>query len=340
MNCQRLGNPLPNRPASSPPCRGQPSSHRSAAPPNPQLPALEHGHTAEDPPDSYETPVDSELQERLPNLLALILADIWAGRLGWFFGIDMALYYSPLEPAVVPDAFLSLGVDRIKDENLRLSYVLWEERNILPTIVLEVVSKKYRGEYSSKKELYRSLGILYYVIYNSRRRRKPTLEVHKLVQGQYQQILGGKDQGDRVWIPEIGLAIGKERATYQEVTRDWLFWYDEAGTRYPTPQERADQEQARAQQAQEQAQQAQEQAQQAQEQAQQAQEQAQQAQEQAQQARAQAEQEQARAEQEQARAEQEQARAEQALARAEQAELRSLRLGDRLRALGINPDEL
>ncbi len=221
------------------------------APPPAALTSSPHWPTAEDLLESDETPVDSELQERLPNLLALILADIWAGKLGWFFGIDMALYYSPSKPAIVPDAFLSLGVDRIKDENLRLSYVVWQENNILPQLALEVVSRTYRGEYSSKKELYRSLDVLYYVIYNSRRRRKPTLEVHKLVDGNYVQVLGQPEQGHWVWMPEIGLGIGKERFAYQDVTRDWLFWYDEAGVRYPTPQERAEQERKRAEQAQE-----------------------------------------------------------------------------------------
>jgi Uma2 family endonuclease len=193
--------------------------------------------TAEDLLDSDEKPVDSELQERIPNLLSLIVAEILAGRTDWFFGIDMGIYYSPDEPAVVPDAFLSIGVDRVRGENLRLSYVLWEEKGILPQLVLEVVSKKYRGEYSTKKELYRNLGIQYYVIYNPRRRVKPTLEIYQLIQGQYVQMLG-----NRVWLPAIGLGLGKERLAYQEHEREWLFWYDEAGNRYPTPQERAEQE--------------------------------------------------------------------------------------------------
>ncbi len=211
--------------------------------------------TAEDLPDCDDTPVDSELQERIPNLLSLLLADIFAGRSDWFFGIDMALYYSPDEPPIVPDGFLSIGVDRVKAENLRLSYVLWEEKGILPQLVLEVVSKKYRGEYSTKKEFYQTLGIQYYVIYNPRRRVKPTLEIYQLVNGQYIQMLG-----NRVWIPEIGLGIGKETLTYQEHHREWLFWYNEAGDRYPTPQERAEQQQERADQQQQRADQQQERA--------------------------------------------------------------------------------
>ena len=38
----------------------------------------------------------------------------------------MGIYYEPSEPAIVPDGFLSIGVPRIIDSDLRLSYVLWD----------------------------------------------------------------------------------------------------------------------------------------------------------------------------------------------------------------------
>ncbi len=112
--------------------------------------------SAEDLPDSDDTPVDNELQDLIPGLLKAILAFVWADRMDWFFGVDMGIYYDPNQPAIVPDGFLSLGVERIFDENLRLSYVLWEEQRA-PIMVLEVVSQKRRGEYSTKKEFYAQL---------------------------------------------------------------------------------------------------------------------------------------------------------------------------------------
>jgi hypothetical protein len=158
------------------------------------------------------------------------------------------LYYHPDKPAIVPDAFLSLGVGRFYDEELRPSYVLWDE-NVLPTFVLEVVSQNYRKEYSRKLEEYQALGVLYYIIYSSRR-RKPRLEVHKLVNGKYEF-----QPGHPVWMPESGLGIGCERGNYSGVTREWLYWYDADGKRYLTPEEQvkesaqlAQQESQRAQQ--------------------------------------------------------------------------------------------
>ena len=114
--------------------------------------------SAEDLPDSDDTPVDNELQDLIPGLLKAILALIWSERMDWFFGVDMGIYYHPDEGAIVPDGFLSLGVPRIIDSDLRLSYVLWEEQKV-PIMVLEVISQTRRGEYTQKKKDYAQLGI-------------------------------------------------------------------------------------------------------------------------------------------------------------------------------------
>jgi Uma2 family endonuclease len=196
--------------------------------------------SAEDLPDSDDTPVDNQLQTLIPGLLLEILALIWSERQDWYFGIDMGIYYDPNEPAIVPDSFLSLGVPRIIDEDLRLSYVLWEEQK-LPLFVLEVVSQTRRGEYTTKKDFYAAMGILYYAVYNPLRKRKSRLELYQLNQGKYELLTG-----EPIWLGEIGLAIGKERGIYQGIEREWLYWYNLEGQRYLTAQEqmRVSQQQA------------------------------------------------------------------------------------------------
>lgn len=191
--------------------------------------------SAEELPDSDDTPVDNELQNLIPNLLDGVLALIWKERNDWFFGVDMGIYYDPDQPPLVPDGFLSLGVERIFDEDLRLSYVLWEENGIVPILMLEVVLEIPNSEYSKKKKQYAQLGVLYYVIYAPRRRRKERLEVYRLENGEY--VL---QHGNPVWLPEIGLGIGKERGTYTARTREWLYWYDNTGKRISTAEERAE----------------------------------------------------------------------------------------------------
>ncbi len=188
--------------------------------------------SAEDLPDSDDTPVDNQLQDLIPHLLLDILALIWSEKMDWYFGVDMGIYYDPNQPAIVPDGFLSIGVPRIIDEDLRLSYVLWEEKK-LPIFVLEVVSQTRRGEYTKKKEFYAEMGILYYVIYNPLRKRKPRLEVYKLNNGEYQL-----QEGEMIWLPELNIGIGKDLGTYQGIEREWLYWYDSQEKRYEIPEER------------------------------------------------------------------------------------------------------
>ncbi|CAH2573674.1 MULTISPECIES: Uma2 family endonuclease [Planktothrix] len=202
--------------------------------------------SAEDLPDSDDTPVDNELQDLIPGLLKILLASIWSERMDWFFGVDMGIYYDPEQPAIVPDGFLSVGVPRIIDEDLRLSYVLWEEQEV-PILIIEVVSHKRRGEYTKKKQFYAEMGALYYVVYNPLRKRKPPLEIYKLENGTYQL-----QAGERVWLPELQLGIGRERGTHVGITRDWLYWYNQQGNRYLTAEERLQQSQQKIQQLEEQ----------------------------------------------------------------------------------------
>ncbi len=257
-------------------------------------------------PDSDDTPVDNELQDLIPGLLKIILSMAWEDRMDWFFGVDMGVYYHPDEPAIVPDGFLSIGVERIIDENLRLSYAIWEEQRV-PIFVLEVVSQNYRGEYKAKKNKYADLGVLYYVVYNPLRRQKPRLEVYCLENGTYELL-----PGNQVWLPEIGLKIGMERGTYLGVTREWLFWYDQQGQRLLIPEERARQSEQLARQSEQLARQSEQRAQQSEQLAQQSEQ----------------------------RARQSEELALQAKQEALQAKQEARMMAERLRSLGVDPDSL
>jgi Uma2 family endonuclease len=198
--------------------------------------------TAEDLPCSDDRPVDSELQELIPGLLKAILLDIWRDRTDWLFGIDMGFYYSQKVPSIAPDGLLSLGVEPAPDENLRSSFVLWEEK-VIPLLALEVISKTPGKEYTEKFGIYESIGILYYVVYAPLRKRKAKFQLYKLVDGEYVLQSDGRKP---YWMPEIGLGIGAEKQVYGSNQREWLYWYDENEVRYSTPIERAEIEARRA----------------------------------------------------------------------------------------------
>jgi len=44
--------------------------------------------TAEELPSSDDDPVDNPLQNDIPNLLLSLLAELWADRDEWYFGVD------------------------------------------------------------------------------------------------------------------------------------------------------------------------------------------------------------------------------------------------------------
>ncbi len=191
--------------------------------------------SAEELPESDGKPVDSELQELIPGLLKAILLDLWDDRPHWLFSIDMGFYYHPDRPAIAPDGLLSLGVEDIEDECLRSSYVLWDEK-VIPLFALEIVSKTPGKEQTKKFEIYRSIGILYYLVYAPLRKRKARFQLYKLIDGEY--ILQSDGQ-QPYWMPEIGLSIGAQQWLYHRSQREWLFWYNQDNVRYPTPIERA-----------------------------------------------------------------------------------------------------
>ncbi|MDZ8136143.1 MAG: Uma2 family endonuclease [Nostoc sp. DedQUE04] len=189
-------------------------------------------------PCSDDTPVDNEDQNFIPNLLLFLLQYIWANRNDWFFSVDMGVYHttgvSPLVP-IVPDGFLSLGVERRKSDKSRKSYVVWEENNIVPILALEIVSLTLGGEYDKKLDTYAKLGVLYYIIYNPeywQRDRHQPFEVYRLVDNSYQLQIG-----EPFWMPEIGLGIGRSQYVSGNIQRQVLYWYDQQGKRYQTPEE-------------------------------------------------------------------------------------------------------
>jgi len=202
-------------------------------------PILSKLPTSAELPDSDDTPVDNEIQNLIPNLLKTVLAWIWSERNDWFFGVDMGIYdrkRQETRKAIVPDGFLSIGVERFKGQQGRLSYVLAEENEIIPLLVLEIVSKTYGGEYDDKMLDYAELGVLYYLVYDSRKRTRKgheAFEVYRLINGVYRL-----QEGNPFWLEEIGLGIGLERGIYESWERDWLYWYDQQGNRYQIPEER------------------------------------------------------------------------------------------------------
>jgi Uma2 family endonuclease len=195
--------------------------------------------STEELPCSDDIPVDNEDQNFLPNVLLFLLSYLWANRFDWYFGADMAIYHMTgknLRVPVVPDGFLSLGVERQKGGKSRRSYATWEENEIVPILTLEMVSHTPGNEYDEKMAIYAKLGVLYYLIYNPEfwlRDRHQPFELYKLnAAGTYQLQIG-----EPYWMPEVGLGIGRCQGVFNGIDRELLAWFDRSGTRYLMPEE-------------------------------------------------------------------------------------------------------
>ncbi|MGG6266142.1 Uma2 family endonuclease [Leptolyngbya sp. AN03gr2] len=289
---------------------------------NPPKPAKEALPTMYDLPseDPEEPGLPDEFHAFQPQLLRSTF-DSPAWSAGHFFiGTDINLYYEPRHPLwhKRPDWFVVLGVQKSTSiEELRLSYVIWQE-SIAPFLVVELLSPGTEDEDlgqtlrdvdkpPTKWEVYeRILRVPYYVIFD---RYINEFRAFKLEGLRYREL---SLPDSKLWFEEIQIGLGVWQGCYELAEGKWLRWYDVNENWLPTDQERAEQERERAQREQERAEQERE--------------------------RAQREQE--RAEQERERAQREQERAEQAERELEEERSRAQQLAERLRSLGINPEEV
>lgn len=243
-----------------------------------------------------------------------------------FVAKDLNLFYDPTHESWYkrPDWMAVVGTTYHykQSQDSRRSYVLWDEP-VAPFIIVELLSlgkesedlgraKRKAHQPPSKWEVYEKIAkVPYYVVFSG---DTGELHLYNLTPLGYREV---SLLQNRFWFPELKLGLGLWKGIYSNEDRDWLRWYDTAGTWISTPVEQAQQERERAALERQRAQQAESRAEQAESRAEQAE---------------------SRAEQAESRAEQERHRAEQAEQRAEQERHRAAQLVAKLRALGIDLD--
>jgi Uma2 family endonuclease len=286
-------------------------------PPAEYLPDYEQFVTEDD------APVDNFFSEKQQRLLTEPLYSARAAerlRRPLLAAANVGVFYGEGQPAIVPDALVSLDVELAADlwPKPNRSYFIWRFGKP-PDAVVEIVSNREGGELARKRERYAHLGVAYYVVFDPQRvLGEEMLRCYELRGRTYAPCTGG-------WLEDIGLGVRLWEGEYEGVRTVWLRWCDQEGNVIPTGAELAEAERARAEEEQRRAE------------AERAW--AEEAQRRAEAEWARAEEAQRRAEAERARAEEEQRRAEEARQRAEAERARAERLAARLRALGIDPDE-
>lgn len=195
-----------------------------------------------------DTPVDNIFSERQQRLLAETLDHSWDGPGGgrpFIVLANVGLFYDLHKPPVVPDVMLSLDIRApegdLMDKPNRSYFVARFGKP--PDVVIEIVSNLKGNEAASKLELYASIGVPYYAIFD------PGEHLHDKLLRLFHLEEGGYVAMDAYWMPDVGLGLTFWRGTYAGFEDTWIRWYDQHDTLLMTGAEqrqRAEQERQRA----------------------------------------------------------------------------------------------
>ncbi|BAY76594.1 hypothetical protein NIES25_30460 [Nostoc linckia NIES-25] len=85
----------------------------------------------------------------------------------FFAEANLGIYYTDLQPAIVPDVFLSLDVQVPENcwEKQNRCYMVWRFGKP-PEVVLEIVSNKEGDELGKKLQIYEHMRASYYIVYD------------------------------------------------------------------------------------------------------------------------------------------------------------------------------
>ncbi len=217
-----------------------------------------------------DIPVDNFQSEEQQRLLVEPLYSSKAIPMPFLAAANVGLFYKLKGDPIVPDVWLSLGVQRPDDFSQRQnrSYFVWEFGK-LPEVCIEIVSNlegdelllskksRLKGKTMAKKELYAQIGVRYYVVFDPLRQIQGAdqmdgalLRVWSISPDGYPELTappGIRELGQSVWLnaASIGLTLW-EGQFEEEVTRLWLRWCDREGRVIPTGAEGREIERQRA----------------------------------------------------------------------------------------------
>jgi Uma2 family endonuclease len=176
--------------------------------------------------ESDEPELESDLHREQINLLVRLLKYYWRDRQDVYVTGNLTVYYNPDKLTNRdfrgPDVFVVLDAEK-RD---RKSWVLWNEGNKYPNLVIELLSDSTaKVDRNTKKQLYQDLWRLPNYFWFD----PDSLEFagFKLVDGAYQAI--APNQQGLLWIDQLELYLG--------ICDRKLRWFSADGQIIPLPEE-------------------------------------------------------------------------------------------------------
>lgn len=182
-----------------------------------------------------DEPVDNIFSEKQQRLLTTPLYDSWQSERKFLALANVGIFTDDKEKPIVPDMMLSMDVELTKENwpDEHRSYLMWEFEKA-PEIVIEVVSNNIGKENSAKKRRYAQIGVFYYVIFDPiLYLSKEPLIIYQLADDHYIPYIG-------TVFPNIGLGLKQWFGTFQDEEATWLRWTDLQGSLILTGAEQAD----------------------------------------------------------------------------------------------------
>jgi Uma2 family endonuclease len=203
-----------------------------------------------------DTPVDNFQSEKQQRLLVEPLYSSWQPGVPFIAAANVGLFYALKQDALVPDAFLSLGVEMPDDwsKKRNRSYFAWEIGKF-PEVVIEIVSNRKGDELGDKKNDYARMGIACYAVFDPLKQLQgenelngSLLKVWALQQKKYVEL------PTPYWLESVELGLMLWEGTFEGRQDVWLRWCDHDGNVIPTGAERAKEAEKRADEAEQKAQ--------------------------------------------------------------------------------------
>jgi Uma2 family endonuclease len=187
-----------------------------------------------------DTPVDNFASAKQQRLLVATLYSSLQNQL-FLAEANVGIYYTDLEPQIVPDFFLSLDVQTPEKwwEKQNRCYMIWRFGKP-PEVAIEIVSNKKGDELGKKLDIYQQMRVSYYVVYD------PTQQLGEKVLNIYELRGARYFEATETWLEQVGLGLTIWSGKFEERDDTWLRWCDRNGVVLPTGDEKASQAEQRA----------------------------------------------------------------------------------------------